>query len=161
MTYRERLVQKLIDNGARAQQVKQSKLIDIMIKTLALESNPDLDEFVKIVEEDKKQCEKKKWELKQREFDIENRERELAANKRMYRTRLEQMQAEEKSLQALRDQIDECETAEAKDRIRLADRFTATIDRSGGITNGYERTAYIKSLGMILGTKCQNEEDES
>lgn len=135
MTYRELLTQKLMDNGATKQQT-ESKIVDIMITTLALESNPNLDQFAKILEEDRERLEEKTRELKGRERDIEYHEELNSTRNKDNFEELKKLREEEAELKSLRDQIDECETAEAKDRIRLADRFTEMIERKGGIPMG-------------------------
>ena len=155
MTYRELLEQKLINNGASVTQAK-SKTVDIMIKTLALESNPDLDQFVKILEEDKERYERETIKFYNARDEYLQKELACKSRERVIQEEYKRLEEKEAELKSLRDQIDECETAEAKDRIRLADRFTGMIERKGGITNGWERTAYIKSLGAILGSISPN-----
>ena len=127
-----------------------------MITTLALESNPNLDQFAKMLEGAKERFKEKTRELEQRERDIKFHEALNAQSNEDNKEELKRLREEEEELKSLRDQIDECETAEARDRIRLAERFAESVERRGGVTNGYERTAYTKSLSMILGSISPN-----
>jgi hypothetical protein len=87
------------------------------------------------------------WKLVTKERQLKSKEYDLCVIK-------DALDAKEQELDERERKLNECETPEAADRLRLAYIYMDNVE----ITNGYERTAYIKGLADIMGTgRCENE----
>lgn len=136
MTYNE-LVYKLRAEGFTDQQIN-SKVADAIISIWA-----EVPEFLNVkdkIKEINKEIESHRFEQMRKEAEYEHMKDELADKA--------------KELNNFKKELEECTTEKAKDKMRLARFFIENT----AVTNGYERTAYIKGLSNILG--CEAETDE-
>ena len=84
--------------------------------------------------------------------DLERKEIFLKEKEDNIECRIEEMKKERKALEEKEDEILQMETAEARDKIRLACYFENSIS----IENSYQQTEYIKGLANILSGKVDN-----
>jgi chromosome segregation ATPase len=114
-------------------------------------NNPEVTELYEV----EKRIEKAKRELDNIRYDASNEEQRLRSLKSRYQAqecRAQEIQEEtNKYIDEFNDALKNCETAEGRDTLRLAQMFVNSVD----IESVQNNTAYINGLACILsGGKC-------
>jgi len=134
------LNRRLIELGASKNQLG-SKMVAMML-TIFAETEYPAKEAYECLLEYRKEAEDLKYEA---EWRLDNKRREIVDKEIACERKLKGIEEQKKSLEALQ----ELETAEARDRLRLATIF----DEKVVVDNEFQQTEYIRGLGMILGEK--------
>jgi len=138
MTGRDALREKLKEMGFSPVQTK-SKLVEAMLCIFA-----DPDNSISAYEA-LRQTHK---ELDNKILEHSNETMKASGVAREYEAKLALLENRNKKLKTLKDQLLAFETAEARDKARLAFLYR---DISYRPENGWQKTEYIKALGAILG----------
>ena len=141
------LARKLMAAGASKQQVN-SAVVKIMLAVLADSENAfdAVEEFRRI----KSDLQEELVKASNAKYRANEREREADKKKQEY----EKLLSETKEYEL---NIDAIETAEARDRFRLAEYFKKNVTTK----NVYQETEYIKGLsGILSGVEAKKGEDD-
>jgi hypothetical protein len=144
---RQELDEKLIARGAKRSSLT-NKVIPIMLEIFAEDESSS--EALKCLQ-DMRDHEVNKWSSK--EIELRNKESRLIdRSQEIYRRNLE-INEREQLLKEREDVLLNLETAEARDRMKLA-MIYERMSRPDKL-NEFQLTQYIAGLGLILGNKPQ------
>ena len=144
---RQELDEKLLSRGATKNNLT-SKTIPIMLEVFAEEVSPA--EALKCLQ-DIRDHEVNKWSSK--EIELRNKEFRLNDKAHEVDIRNQEINRREQVLKEREDALLNLETAEARDRIKLA-MIYERMSRPDKL-NDFQLTQYIAGLGLILGNKPQ------
>ena len=137
MTGLEMLKQEMLKRGCTKAQT-ESKLVAIVLDIVA-ETGTAYTDLLEAEERMKK--------INNAEADLRKREKALEEAKEKFRAEKEKFRAETGDyVEDFKNLLRDCETAKARDALRVAQMFTDSID----IKTAYDNTAYINGLAMLL-----------
>ena len=111
-------------------------------------------DFIALIEElygERKRLEELEGKYRDKLCKLSITERDISLKKAEVQKMIDELEESKKQaikeVSELNSAIYKCETPEARDKIRLADFFESKVE----VISEYDRTAYIKGLGAILG----------
>lgn len=141
MTGMELLQEELINRGCTESQVN-SKVLPIVLDIVS-NSNGEYTDAAKMLAEIRADISEKKSYLQ----DLSCAIKRLEARSRYECERIKEQYAEcDEYIKAFNKSLEECETAEGRDRLRLAQMYTNSVN----IETKYDQTAYIIGLASVI-----------
>lgn len=144
---------QLKKRGYSQQKIKTNA--DFIIDILDIIS--DCDEALKIAME---MCKKKQKAASEKEHEYNklwNKTEQERSNLYIREKRCEIREKDIETAQINLRSLKECETSEARDKVRLMNEFLTLVDVEN--MNGYQETEYIKALGGILSANNKTGDD--